>query len=104
VLSLTESLAEELRGTGVTATALCPGITRTDMLEGAAGANAKLGALPAPLVGTVDQVADEGYAACMRGETIHVPGALNLAATLASRAIPKWLVRRIGGAMSRGLG
>ena len=104
VLSLTESLAEELRNTGVTATALCPGITRTDMLEGAAGTNERLGALPAPLVGTVDQVADEGYEACMRGETIRVPGALNLAATLASRATPKWLVRRIGGAMSRGLG
>ena len=29
VLSLTESLSEELRGTGVTATALCPGLTRT---------------------------------------------------------------------------
>jgi hypothetical protein len=103
VLSLTESLAEELRGTGVTATALCPGITRTDMLAGAAGTHAKLGTLLAPLVGEVDRVADEGYEACMRGETIRVPGALNLATTLASRATPRWLVRRLGGAMARGL-
>ena len=29
VLSLTESLSEELKGTGVSATALCPGITNT---------------------------------------------------------------------------
>jgi len=31
VLSLTESLSEELRGTGVTVTALCPGPTRTEI-------------------------------------------------------------------------
>ena len=33
VLSLTESLSEELRGTGVFVTALCPGLTRTDMID-----------------------------------------------------------------------
>lgn len=101
VLSLTESLAEELRGTGVTATALCPGITATGMLEGATRANARLAALPSSVIGTVEQVADAGYEACMRGDTIRVPGPLNLAATLASRATPKWLVRRLGGAMAR---
>jgi short-subunit dehydrogenase len=35
VLSMTESLAEELRGSGVTATALCPGVTATNRLVGA---------------------------------------------------------------------
>ena len=33
VLSLTESLAQELQGTGVSITALCPGITATSMLD-----------------------------------------------------------------------
>ena len=48
-----------------------------------------------------DKVADEGYEACLRGETIRVPGTLNRAATLASRATPKWLVRRVAGALAR---
>ncbi len=34
VLSLTESLSQELSGTGVTPTALCPGLTDTAMVRG----------------------------------------------------------------------
>jgi hypothetical protein len=32
-----------------------------------------------------------------------VPGAVNLAATLAARAAPKWLLRRVSGAVLRRL-
>jgi hypothetical protein len=54
-----------------------------------------------PMVGDVDDVARQGFEACMRGEVICVPGAINRAATIASRSTPKWLVRRIGGAIGR---
>lgn len=101
VLSLTESLAEELKGTGVTMTALCPGITATDMLAGARDANAQLGKLPDFLIGKVEDVARQGFEACMKGDVICVPGVINRAATLASRNTPKWLVRRLGGLMGR---
>ena len=37
----------------------------------------------------------------MGGEVITVPGLLNLAATLAGRATPKWLLRRVSGALVR---
>jgi len=101
VLSLSESLAEELRGTGVTVTTLCPGITATNMLKQAAGANDKLSQLPGFLVGDVQQVADMAFAACMKGDAICVPGVINQAAMIASRGTPKWLVRRIGGLLGR---
>jgi hypothetical protein len=39
----------------------------------------------------------------MKGEVIRVPGVLNLAATLAGRATPRWLLRRFSGAMLRRL-
>jgi len=101
VLSLSESLAEELRGTGVTVTALCPGITATNMLTQAAGANDKLNQLPGFLVADVQDVAQQAFSACMRGDAICVPGVVNQAAMIASRGTPKWLVRRIGGLLGR---
>ncbi len=101
VLSLSESLAEELRDSGVTVTALCPGITATPMLRTAAEASASLARLPDFLIADVDAVAAEGYEACMQGEVIRVPGLLNQAATIAGRAVPKWLLRRIAGSIGR---
>jgi len=101
VLSLTESLSEELKGTGVSITALCPGITATHMLDSARQASKALTKLPGFVVGSAEAVADESFAACVRGEVIRVPGALNLAAILAARATPKWLLRRVSGAMVR---
>ncbi len=104
VLSLTESLAEELRGSGVSVTALCPGITATGMLSDAAAHNDKLSELPSFLVGKVDAVAEQGYRACLAGDVIVVPGAMNRAATLAAGATPKWLLRRVAGAVGRRIG
>jgi len=101
VLSLSESLSEELRDTGVTVTALCPGITATPMLELASDANDRLSRLPGVLVSDVHAVAAEGFAACMRGDAVLVPGVLNRAAMVAGRAIPKWLLRRIAGVVTR---
>jgi hypothetical protein len=103
VLSLTESLSEELKGTGVTITALCPGITATNMLAGAQQESEQLGRLPQFVVGSATDVADEGFDACMKGEVICVPGVLNLASTLAARATPKWLLRKVSGAVIRRL-
>ena len=101
VLSLSESLAEELKECGVTVTALCPGITATDMLKGATGENARLARLPGFVIGDADEVAAEGYRACMRGAVIKVPGVVNQAATLAARATPKWLLRHMARTLAR---
>lgn len=101
VLSLSESLAEELLGSGVTVTALCPGITATGMVSSAQEKSSGLKKIPAFLIGDVYDVASQGYKACMRGDVICVPGTLNLATTLTGRAIPKWLLRRLSGVVGR---
>jgi short-subunit dehydrogenase len=101
VLSLSEALAVELKGTGVTVTTLCPGITATAMVQGAMDANAKMRQIPEFLIAKADDVARLGFEACMRGDVICVPGVINRAAMIVSRGTPKWLIRAIGGALGR---
>lgn len=100
VLSLTESLSEELKGTGVSACALCPGITATHMMAAAQQGSPSL-KVPAFLVGDARQVAADGYQACLNGDVIKVPGVINLAGTWAARVTPKWVLRGLGGAVGR---
>src|SRR5439155_27363929 len=75
VLSLSEALAEETSGTGVTVTCLCPGVTDTEF-HGVAGTDAQpltSGALSM----SASSVAEAGYRAMMRGRLIEIPGVHN---------------------------
>ncbi len=65
VLSLGLALREELKGTGVTVTTLCPGPTETGFQ--ARAEMARLGADPGKRLPTAAEVADAGYAAMKRG-------------------------------------
>lgn len=71
VLSLSEALANELHGTGVTVTALCAGPTRTNFAQRArlTECRAFRGSLMEPA-----DVAREGYAAMMRGKQVLITG------------------------------
>ncbi len=93
VLSLTESLSQELSGTGVTATALCPGFTDTAMVRGSQMAKV----VPAPMIMSPKEAAELGCTACLNGETIWVPGLANRAMASGAQLLPRALVRTIGG-------
>ena len=91
VLSFAEALADELRGTGVTATVLCPGPTRTEFQERAKVANTKL--MQGRIMTAVD-VALAGYEGLARGKTLVIPGFRNKLLAFAVRLAPRALVTR----------
>jgi short-subunit dehydrogenase len=96
VLSLTEGMSEELRGTGVTTTALCPGLTQTEMVDALEASD-----IPAFMMSSADEVAREGYDALMAREAVRIPGIANQAAVTWAKHQPRWLVRGLGGLWSR---
>ena len=96
VLSLTEAFSEELVGSGVTVTALCPGPTRTGMAEAVAQFERFDW-----LLADARSVAREGFDACRSGQVIRIPGAANQALVGWSHFQPRWLVRTLSGLMAR---
>jgi hypothetical protein len=93
VLSFSEALQEELRGTGVTVTALCPGPTNTGFAKtaNADGANLFKEAAGAD----VRKVAEYGYRCMSRGKTVAVCGIVFKISVLFIRALPRAVVRRL---------
>jgi short-subunit dehydrogenase len=93
VLSFTEALAEELRGTGVTATALCPGPTASGFQ---AAAEMELSPLVAnrKLPSAAD-VAKYGVRAMERGDVVAVPGLTNKVMASSVRFTPRPVLRRV---------
>ena len=91
VLSFTEALSVELKGTGVSVTALCPGPTTTGFEE---KANlGKSGLFRHMKVATAAEVAEYGYRCLLRGKVVAIPGAANRLVTLAVKHSPRRLVR-----------
>ena len=90
ILSFSEAIAEELRNTGVTVTALCPGPTHTEFAERSGTSNTRL--FKQSIVASAEDVARFGYAAMMRGKRVAVPGIGNKFLIQADRLAPRRLV------------
>lgn len=101
VLSLSESLAVELEGSGVTVTALCPGFTETPLVAEAERVLEKPGLVPSILMLDAAAVAREGYEACMAGTPVHISGLPYELTVYWERLQPRWLVRRLGSILSK---
>ena len=94
VTSFTEALHEELRGTGIRVTALCPGFTRTEFSD-VSGTNSISSQVPNFAWLEATDVAREGLRAVTRGKALCIPGALYKGVSAFSGASPRALVRRI---------
>jgi short-subunit dehydrogenase len=93
VLSWSEALAIELKKTGVSVTALCPGPTDTDFFPKADMLDTK--AFQKASVSAPQDVAKAGYEALMKEELFVVPGGMNKALVAARRILSEGAQARI---------
>lgn len=97
VLSFSEAISSELKGSGITVTALCPGLTDTGFIKTANMEGSRV--VKIQKMPTSAEVARYGYEAMMKGKVVAVHGWLNklMAASvqLAPRALVRSAVRRI---------
>lgn len=100
VTSLTESLHEELRGSGIRVTALCPGLTHTEFqsISNTSGLESNF---PEFAWMSADDVARDGLRAVAAGKAICVPGLVNKSLATVSTFTPRGLARRIAGLATR---
>lgn len=92
VVAFTEGLSEELRGTGVTATAVCPGPVRTAFFE---KAGVDMSRTPELLVAEPEQVVSVALDAVRRGRVLVTPTAVYKAAMAAMKFSPRCAVRQV---------
>ena len=92
VTNLTESLHEEVRGTGVKVTALCPGLTRTEF-QSVSNTSDYQTQFPEFLWCTSEEVARVGLEDVVKGKALSVPGALYKGLVGASSVLPGPLKR-----------
>jgi uncharacterized protein len=88
VLSLSEAVHEELRGTGVTLTAVCPGPVRTEFAE-VAGIGEAEDQVPDFFWMSSETVARSAVDAAEKGKRAIVPGILNRAGAVTGQHVPR---------------
>jgi len=99
IITLTEGVAEELRGTGVTITAFCPGPMTTELfakVESGAGRRRQ------PHELSPEAAARSALRAARRGRVVVVPGIINQVLAWSSALSPRALVRRVASRTTLG--
>lgn len=100
VTSFTEALHEELRGTGIRVTALCPGLTKTEFqsISNTSGFESKF---PKFMWTSAELVAKAGLDGVAKGTPIVVPGALYKAISSVTAVMPRSATRWLSTVVSK---
>ena len=91
VTTFSQGIAKDLRGTGVTVLALCPGLTHTEFHE---RSGIDLSSTPDWLWSDVDTVVDAALRDLARGRRVSIPGAPNKALSALAQVVPGRVIGR----------
>ncbi len=97
VTSYSEALSNELRGSGVTVTALCPGYVRTEFHQ---RAGIRTHRLPGPVWVDPDPLVEECLADVARGKVVSIPSVRYRVAIQLARWAPRGLVRGLSARLT----
>lgn len=99
VLSFSQGIAHELKGTGVTVTAHCPGATESEFA--AVAGNDKAPLFKRGAVAGTEEVAWDAYTAMHRGQPVAVHGAVNAFGAFATRFTPNSISAAIAAKLNK---
>nr|WP_026565680.1 SDR family oxidoreductase [Bacillus sp. UNC41MFS5] len=91
VLSFSEALVEELSGSSITVTTLCPGATKTNFGSVASVEGTKMFSSAM----ASDIVAQSGYNALMNGKRVIITGGFNKAGAIGAKFMPRSIAAKI---------
>ncbi|MBL8950065.1 MAG: SDR family oxidoreductase [Myxococcaceae bacterium] len=98
VVSFTEALAYELKGTGVTATVSCPGATATEFSTVSGNDKSRLFTMQKPM--GAPEVARQGYVAMHGGAVISVHGLMNKLGVWSTKLTPRAILRAVAATVN----
>ncbi len=93
VLSFSEAISNELEGTGVTVSCLCPGPTESNFMATANLLESRL--VKGKKLPSSKEVAEYGYKALMNKEVVAIHGYVNYLLANAVRFLPRFIVRKL---------
>lgn len=97
VISFSEAIAEELRGTGVEVLCVCPGFTRTEFQD---KADVDVSALPGFVWMSAEEVADQAVRGVGHGPVL-VNGVMNSVMARVTRVVPHGMLNRLVASMMK---
>jgi uncharacterized protein len=97
VLSFSQAINNELKGTGITVTALCPFATKTNFEKAAHADNSKLFKNN---LSSAEDVARYGYRAMMNGKSVAIPGAWNRVSVFFGRFLSRDALTAVSRSMT----
>lgn len=100
VKSFSEGIYEELRGTDITVSTLCPGLTRTEFAE---RADASEDSVPDWMWMEAGPVVKAGLAGVAAGRAVVLPGLGNKVIGNLADQTPSWLSRQVSSLLGKGL-
>jgi short-subunit dehydrogenase len=101
VTSFTEAVHEEMKGTGVSVSVLCPGFTHTEFQE---RANAPASGVPGFMWQNAPEVAAAGLDGLARNKAVIIPGSVNKVLGTFSNMTPDAVTRRVSAVVLKRAG